>query len=589
MFRRDRNEDHFTFQTSSFSLTKWNLLTSATSNRYMWPTDIRSIVVIAVLLILNPTAGSSQPALISKIQCPDRVKSVAFSPDGKLLVAGYGWNDEGGVKVWKLPDYSLVATLIKGDDNVKAVVFSSDGKHLAVLTWAGKVLSWNVGDWTKSKTLLTQIEDPEGIAFSKDSTKLLITSERRVTLYDLKTARSSTLLKAGENDEAFVSALFANDGKSIIAYGNGTLQIIDLESQSVVRTVKPVSRGFFAAIEQNSDRIVLGGGAIFGEKVVQTWDLKSSTRLHDITEFRSGVFTGTFSHSGNIFAVAGGDYGSGGDLSLWKTIDRSEIGYISFGEFPIQSLAFSPDDKVLAAGSDDGYVLLYSVERIRGPEIKKQDRSLCGEIRRISDRLVLTPISELPRPMQSQLGYPWMLEISRSPSPLGIGVTKLDEWYLESNSANDKVRIGSSTKLGPEMSITFEKNFIVIGDVQNPGWDEGLLIKLFADDRYVVTRNNGECVAFGSLTRLNLSYSRIRAEIFDAGFLGIPREPVTTSAAHYRTRFIVTATEGVIETRTDAEEFDPERKTNSPAGKHEAFSEIFSKLEPTINKLRGQH
>src|SRR5690606_24832668 len=121
----------------------------------------------------------SQPALVNKIKVPDRVKSVAFSPDGKLLAAGYGWNNEGGVKVWKLPDYSLVATLNKGDENVESIGFSPDGKHFAVLTWEGKVLSWNVGEWTRSKTLLAGIEDPEGLAFAKDSTKLVITSERR--------------------------------------------------------------------------------------------------------------------------------------------------------------------------------------------------------------------------------------------------------------------------------------------------------------------------------------------------------------------------------------------------------------------------
>lgn len=73
------------------------------------------------------TAQGVDGALLARLDCPDRVKDVAFSADGKLLAAGYGWNEQGGARIWNASDHSVVATLTvgKGDDaNIERVAFS---------------------------------------------------------------------------------------------------------------------------------------------------------------------------------------------------------------------------------------------------------------------------------------------------------------------------------------------------------------------------------------------------------------------------------------------------------------------------------
>jgi hypothetical protein len=47
------------------------------------------------LLIVGPCqAQTIDRPLLAKLECPDGVKDVALSPDGKLLVTGFGWNSQ---------------------------------------------------------------------------------------------------------------------------------------------------------------------------------------------------------------------------------------------------------------------------------------------------------------------------------------------------------------------------------------------------------------------------------------------------------------------------------------------------------------
>lgn len=52
------------------------------------------------------SAGDINGVLLARFESPDsRVKAVAFSPDGKLLAAGYGLYVDDGITIWKVADH----------------------------------------------------------------------------------------------------------------------------------------------------------------------------------------------------------------------------------------------------------------------------------------------------------------------------------------------------------------------------------------------------------------------------------------------------------------------------------------------------
>ena len=70
------------------------------------------VFICHALFVGGLLARASSKALIAKLECPDRVNGVAYSPDGQFLAAGYGWNDRGGVRIWNAKDRSVVQTFV---------------------------------------------------------------------------------------------------------------------------------------------------------------------------------------------------------------------------------------------------------------------------------------------------------------------------------------------------------------------------------------------------------------------------------------------------------------------------------------------
>ncbi len=334
------------------------------------------VLCFASLATAQATVEASE-ALLAKLASPDhRLQDVAFSPDGKLLAAGYGFYDDGGITIWKVADRSVVATLLNGASRkagIERVAFSEDGKLFAAASDRGDVMLWTVGSWRSHKTVLAHRGDTTDLSFSPDSTKLAYSSEEAAILYDLRSGKATVIATGSRFGKAINGISFSPDGKFVIVCRNNSIQVWDMESQKFTNVWKPTPFGFFGRLSPDGSHVVVGGGAVYGKKSVQIWNYPEGRKVNEVTDFRNGLFALAISHSGKLFAVAGGDYGGEGSLSLWNLDDACELGFASSGTFPIQGLAFSPDDSLLAAASENGFVLLYAVDRLRGPHVKKQD------------------------------------------------------------------------------------------------------------------------------------------------------------------------------------------------------------------------
>ncbi len=90
--------------------------------------------------------SAESPALTAKLDCPNRVASIVFSPDGSLVIAGHGWGDPAAIRVWSVSDRALVNSGEGPSEKaIRSVAISPDGKLLVAANRAGNVLLWELG------------------------------------------------------------------------------------------------------------------------------------------------------------------------------------------------------------------------------------------------------------------------------------------------------------------------------------------------------------------------------------------------------------------------------------------------------------
>ena len=176
------------------------------------------------------------------------VQSVAFSPDGKTLASGAfspkgktlaAGSDGGTVILWDVARRTPLGEPLKSHwHSVHSVAFSPDGKTLVAA--GDKVALWDVVSRTPLGEPI-QTESSWGVAFSSDGKMLASTNDRARTVILWNVASRKPLGEPFKSDEAGyehrrTSVAFARDGKMLASGGpDGTVILWDLDIVSWIR------------------------------------------------------------------------------------------------------------------------------------------------------------------------------------------------------------------------------------------------------------------------------------------------------------------------------------------------------------------
>jgi WD40 repeat protein len=190
----------------------------------------------------------------------DRINSIAFSHDGKLLASG---SSDKTIKLWDAESGRELRTLAGHAGEVTSVAFSPDGRLLAsgggVLDWrsvrgsdhpADKTIKlWDVSTGSEVRTLSGSEGEITAVAFSPDGHTLASASgaiqrfergewimDRVVRLWDVETGRLIRELSGLSG----TAVAFSSDGRWLASAG-GDVKVWEVATGAEVRTLHPPS------------------------------------------------------------------------------------------------------------------------------------------------------------------------------------------------------------------------------------------------------------------------------------------------------------------------------------------------------------
>lgn len=241
-----------------------------------------------------------------------------------------GAHSAAGGKVTLTPRATLAGDSARG---IYGIAFSPDGSTLSAAQGAGGVSVWDVR-----------------------------THQHRVTL---PTSRRAT----APGTESVYAVAYRPDGKTLISgNGDGTVEVWDMRTYGAVSSLDAHTNDgawirFLSVLALSPDGKLLATS--YNDTVVSLWDLTSNAR---VAQLKGGgewwAQAMAFSPDGKLLAVGCGDTLSDatsdrGHLDLWDVFLRSEISTLSTTNCNLNSVAFSPDSRTLAAATGEGNVQLW--------------------------------------------------------------------------------------------------------------------------------------------------------------------------------------------------------------------------------------
>jgi WD40 repeat protein len=283
------------------------------------------------------------------------VRKLRISPDGKLLALG---DDEGLVRIIRLQNFEVVATIPAHSKRISDLDFSPDSRTLLSAGRDGLLRFWDLA--TSPPSRVRELKAPGSIPYSAkmnlslpDRFILMGDREGRVIAWDLKRNHIITNTQFHHGPVHSVAYRPNGNGTFLSGAGDGELKIRLPEGKRL--SFHTHDGVMFQASYSATGRLVYTVGS---DRIAKIWDATSERLLNSMSGHLKYVLAADMSRDEKLLVTGGGDKA----LNLWDVASGRLVGRMQGHTSDIESVAFSPDGKYVVSASEDKSVVIWSVE-----------------------------------------------------------------------------------------------------------------------------------------------------------------------------------------------------------------------------------
>jgi WD40 repeat protein len=343
-----------------------------------WDKDIDVDLSAGTVRLWDAATGEHKETLIK--ERTDSILTVAYSPNGASLVSG---SKDGTILLWDTTTYQLKASLTGYPD---AIAFSPDSSTLAIAGRDRKIRLWDAANGEHQLTLTEQTDEVYSLIFNPDGRTFAdIGEDSTIRLWDVVTGnRLQTIIG---HTRSISSISFSLDG-SRLAAGNGVpdgpkgdkvIRIWNAQSGDLQSTLKvPIGRWLNASYRKRIDAVSYSPdgktlASASEDGTIRIWDVESeeprATTLESLRGAQASEPLQVYSMDGFVLAYSPDGKALATSsrkdttIQLWDafTCKHKNTLITETENFVIDSISFSPDGHVLAAGGRRGEVCMWDV------------------------------------------------------------------------------------------------------------------------------------------------------------------------------------------------------------------------------------